>query len=138
MLIVVDANVLCTALLAKGKTRSIIFSDRIELIAPEKLFSEVEKHKSELGERSKLSKEEIEELLVLLKSEIEIIPITEFADRLEEASNLLKEHTKDVEYVALALKMRCPLWSKEKRLKNIPPIMTLDADEVEQRLFSSP
>lgn len=138
MLLVIDANVLCTALLAKGKTVDLLFSDNLEAIAPERLFIEVEKHIQDLVKRSALSLEEIEDVFSGLKKKIRVIGLKEFADFFPEAKKLLGDHVKDVEYVALALKMRCPLWSKEKRLKGIDAITTLDADEVERKLFSSP
>lgn len=136
MLLVIDANVLCTALLAKGKTVDLLFSDNLEAIAPKRLFIEVEKHIQDLVKRSALSLEEIEDVFSRLKKRIKVIDLNEFADFFPEAKNLLGDHVKDVEYVALALKMRCPLWSKEKRLKNLSIITTLDADEVEQALLS--
>lgn len=130
MLVVVDANVLCSALLAKGKTVDLLFSEKIEPIGPELLFTELEKHKEELLKKSKLSKEDFNELLSLFKKKIKIILADEFKDCLFEANELLKPHTKDSEYVALALKFNCPLWSKEKLLKGLDKVKVLDADEL--------
>lgn len=130
MLVVIDANVICTALLAKGRTADVLFCERIEAIAPELLFTEVEAHKEELLKKSELSDEDFNELLTLLKKKIKVIPSDEFEDCLHEANELLKPHTKDTEYVALALKFKCPLWSKEKLLKELKKIEVLDADEV--------
>lgn len=134
MLVVVDANVLCSALLAKGKTVDLLFSLHIKPIAPELLFIELERHKNELLQKSKLSEADFNELLVLFKKKIRVIPSNEFEDCLQEANELLKPHTKDTEYVALALKFKCPLWSKEKLLKNLGCIEVLDADEVARSL----
>ena len=130
MLIVVDANVLCSALLAEGKTVDLLFSEQIEPIAPEMLFTELKRHEEELLEKTKLSEEAFNELLALFGKKIRVIPSNEFEDRLHEANDLLKPHTKDTEYVALALKFNCPLWSKEKLLKKLDRIKVLDADEV--------
>lgn len=132
MLIVIDANVICSALIAKGKTIDILFSEKIEAIAPELLFTEVGRHETELLEKTKLSKKDFDILLSLFNRRIMIIPICEFKDTLKKSKELLKEHTKDMAYVALALKYKCPLWSKEKRLKKV--VKTLDADEIERRI----
>jgi predicted nucleic acid-binding protein len=118
------------ALLAKGKTADLLFCEQLEPIAPELLFTELKKHKNELLEKTKLSEEDFSELLVLFKKKIKIVPANEFKDFLFEANELLKSHTKDTEYVALALKFKCPLWSKEKSLKKLSRIKVLDADEV--------
>ena len=119
MLIVVDANVICSAMLAKGETINLLYSDELEAIAPELLFNEVEKHKDELLKKSKLSEDEFNKVLLLLKRRVRIIPIEEFKDFLLKANKLLKLHTKDTEYIALAMKYNCPLWSKEKLLKKL-------------------
>ena len=134
MLIVIDANVICSALLAKGKTAELLFSGNIKPVAPELLFTEVERHKGELLSKSKLSEGDFGRLLALLKKRIKIVPAEEFSEFLHEANDLLKPHTKDTEYVALALKLNCPLWSKEKLLKKLASIEVLDADEVAERL----
>jgi predicted nucleic acid-binding protein len=59
MKIVIDANVLCAALLAKGKTAELLFSDQIEPVAPELLFTELERHRKELVEKTKLSENDL-------------------------------------------------------------------------------
>lgn len=134
MLVVVDANVLCSALLAKGRTVDILFSEQIEVIAPELLLIELERHKDELLEKTKLSNADFNELLALFKKNIKIIPDSEFKDFLYEANELLKPHTKDTEYVALALKFDCLLWSKEKLLKKLKKIEVLDAEDIAKRI----
>ena len=134
MYIVVDANVLCSGLLARGKTAELLFSPKLKPIAPEKLFNEVEEHKDELIEKSILTEEEFDVLLALYRKHITIIPEEEFKNKLEEANNLLDPHTKDTEYVALAIQYNCPLWSKENRLRNISQIKVLDADEVAKEI----
>ncbi|MBN2052511.1 PIN domain-containing protein [Candidatus Woesearchaeota archaeon] len=135
MRIVVDANVLCAALLAKGKTAELLFSDQIEPIAPELLFTELERNREELLEKTKLSENDFNILIALFRKRIRIIPAIEFADKLIEANQLLKNHKKDTEFVALALKLHCPLWSKEKRLKKINGILVLDANDITGRFF---
>lgn len=136
MLIIIDANVLCSALLAKGRTADLLFSPRLDPIAPELLLTELERHKSELLKKSKLSEQDFNELIALFKKRVRIIPVEEFEECLLKANQLLKGHTKDTEYVALALKFNCPLWSKEKVLKTLPDIEVLDADDV-VRLLSA-
>jgi len=134
MLVVIDANVLCSALLAKGKTADILFSDRITAIAPELLLAELERHKEELIAKSKLSDQEFVTALALFKRVVTIIPAREFAPYLVEANKLLGSHVKDTAYVALALCYSCPLWSKEKFLRKIGKIEVLTTDELAHRI----
>ena len=134
MLIVIDANVVCSALLAQGKALDILLSGKVHPIAPELLFFEVEKHKDELFEKTKLSDAEFSTFFALLRKRINIIPADEFENSVRKAHVLLFPHIKDVPYVALALHSNCPLWSKEKRLKGLQSPEVLDASEVARKV----
>ena len=100
MLVVVDANVICSGMLAMGKTIDLLFSDGLEPVAAELLFLEFEEHMPEIMARSKLSEKEFGAVLSLLKKRVKIIPSLEFEDKLEEADKALFPHTKDTEYCA--------------------------------------
>ena len=58
MRLVVDTNVLISALVARSKTFEIIILGDLELFAPEYALGEVERHKEELGARMGVSQEE--------------------------------------------------------------------------------
>lgn len=137
MQVVVDANVLCAALLARGKTAELLFSEKIEVIAPELLFTELERHKAELLDKTKLPEEDFNTLLALFKKRVKIIPSDDFKDKLFEANEIVGQHTKDTAYIALALKFSCPFWSKEKKFKNVGRIDVLDAEDVEKRIIGN-
>ena len=117
MELVVDANVLISALISStGKTSEILFSDKIKAYAPEYLLEEIKIHEKEILEKSKLSKDEFEVLLSLFTSTLKIVPFSEFKDFDKKASEICPDPN-DTEYFALALKLKCPLWSNDKRLK---------------------
>ena len=120
MPVVVDANVIFSALVAKGKPLTIFILNRVvklvEFVTPEYLFSEIGKKLDKLLEASKLSKEELSRVFSLLKEEIRIVPTESFIDKLEEAK-LVAPHPEDAPYFALALKLDCPILSGEKRFK---------------------
>jgi predicted nucleic acid-binding protein len=138
MLVVIDANVVCSALLARGKALDVLLSGKLDPVAPELLFFEVEKHTHELFEKTKLSAAEFSTFLLLLRKKIRIIPAEEFESSVREAYRLLHPHIKDVPYVALASHFNCPLWSKEKRLKELKHLEVLDAEQVAKRIGLSP
>ncbi|MFH0869610.1 MAG: PIN domain-containing protein [archaeon] len=69
MKVVVDANVLFAALLARGKSAELLFSESIEPLAPELLFIELGRNKKELLEKSKLTKQDVEDFNKKIKSE---------------------------------------------------------------------
>jgi len=118
MELIVDANVIISILVSpSGKTCELFFSEKFILYAPEYLIEEIEKHKLEILEKSKISKEEFERLLTLVSANIEFISFIEFKDFISEACKICPDPN-DIEYLALSLKLKCSLWSNDKKLKN--------------------
>lgn len=122
MKIIVDVNVVLSSLLTKGDSSKVFslnfISSKFDLISPEFFIIELEKHKKEFFNRSKLSKEEFDETLKFILEQITFIPKADFSESLPQAKKLLDEDLKDVQYVALALKFNCPIFSGDKKLKN--------------------
>ncbi len=116
MLLVVDANVLFSALIAHGKTREMLYSDRLILMAPEYIFTEIEAHLDTITERSGLSKQELMIAISLIKERIDVIPKDDFDDHLKEA-NVICPDPDDTEYQALAISQDAMVWSDDKKLK---------------------
>ena len=120
MLVAVDANVILSALLTKGRSFDVFAVNklirRFEFIAPEYLLFEIGKNLDEIVERSKLSPKELGSVFRFIKKEIDFIPFPEFNEYADEASPLAP-HEKDVQYFALALCFNCPIWSGEKAFK---------------------
>jgi predicted nucleic acid-binding protein len=116
MQIIIDANILIAMLIKPGKPIDLFFDSRLNLFAPQLLFEELNNNKELIMNKSKLTQNEFEWLLVVLKHNIEIIPEEEFLKYREKANGICPD-PKDVVYFALALYLNCPIWSNEKRLK---------------------
>jgi len=123
MKIVVDVNVILSSLLTKGNSSEVFklnfIFNKFDFIAPEFLLAELKKHKEEFFKRSKLSKEEFEESLEFVLEQITFVPKSEFENFLPKTKKLLSEHLKDIQYLALALKLNCPIFSGDKVLKKL-------------------
>ena len=121
MKIVVDVNVVLSSLLTKGdssKTFELNFAfNKFDFVAPDFLLTELEKHKEEFFKRSKLPEEEFDEAYEFILGQITFIPKSEFSEFLPKAEKMLSEHLKDAPYLALALKLNCPIFSGDKTLK---------------------
>lgn len=134
MKIVVDVNVVLSSLLTKGDSSEVFklnsIFNKFEFIAPEFLLTELEKHKEEFFKRSKLSKEEFDESLEFVLEQINFIPKSEFSEYVSKAEEILAEHLKDVPYVALALKLNCPIFSGDKKLRKASPVRILTPKEM--------
>lgn len=133
LLVVVDANIVFSSLIS-GRESDLLFSRKLKLVAPELLFVELKKHKDELLSKSRLSVPEFELLLALIEKRIPIVPLKEFISLMPDAEKLLGTHVKDAPYVALALKLNCPLWSYEKLFTKIGPIESLTTKDLLKRL----
>lgn len=120
MFLVVDANIVLSALLTKGKVFDIFAVNKLikryEFIAPEFLFFEISKNLDEIVEKSKLSPEELGKVFKFIKDEIDFIPFVEFNKYAKEAE-AMSPHIKDLQYFALALSLNCGIWSNEKAFK---------------------
>ena|SRR3989344_2232296 len=117
MQLVLDANILFRALIGKGKVLKILFSDKINLLAPEFLFEEFENNKSEIANKGKVSVLELKEILNLLKERIQIIPSEDISSLIKLKAKDISPHLKDEAYFAVALAFNVIIWSEEKSFK---------------------
>lgn len=115
MEIVIDANVLFSILIKHGKTEDIIFEAGLKIYAPEFLFEEFEKHRDYILEKTERSEAEFDELMERLKSRISTIPNEETSELIGLAEKISPDPN-DADYFALALKLKCPIWSNDKEL----------------------
>jgi predicted nucleic acid-binding protein len=138
MRLVVDANVVISAMVKRGVTFDVFLLNHVvgkfEFIAPEFLMVEVEKHREELLRETKLPENEFNEATEFLIGEIDLVPSSQFSDFLAKGKEA-SPHPKDFEYFALALKLGCPLFSGDPALKHQPPVKVLSPRELLDLLF---
>jgi len=134
MKIVIDSNIVISALISSnGITRYLIMSDSVELIAPEFLLGEIEKHKAEAIAKSKVSGGEFEIALSIISSRITFSPKEEFGLFLKKAESICPD-PKDTEFFALALSKDAPLWSRDKALKKQNEVKIISTKEIADSL----
>ena len=129
MILIVDANVLFSALIKRGITYKIIFSDKLKLITPDFVIEEYTEHKKEILNKSGLNEKGLELLFEILKGQIEIISSHDFVEKIDEAEAISPDQN-DVHYFALALKFNFPIWSNDKELKKQNKVKVFDTEEV--------
>jgi predicted nucleic acid-binding protein len=81
--LVVDSNILFAAAIKEGSNARLLLSDRLRLIAPERLFEEFTKYRELLLSKTHRSSEEFEKFLEILEEKIEVLPKVEFEFWLE-------------------------------------------------------
>ncbi len=114
--LVVDANIIFAVLLKDSFSYPLLFSGEFHLYTPEYIFAEFEKHKEEILNKTERTTEDFFRLLEVLKRRIILVPLEELADHVEEAERITPDPA-DMAYFALALKLRCSIWSNDKKLK---------------------
>ena len=140
MQLIVDANVLLSALIKDSKTRELLIDSRLELFAPEFLLREVQKHifsDPEVRRKINVLDSEISEFLSILLHRIKVFNKEEYSRYFNESSKLVK-HDKDVPYVALSLKLGLPLWSNDKGLKEQSTIRVFNTKDLVEELSKPP
>ena len=127
--LVIDANVLFSALIKDSFAYNLLFSGSFHLFTPEYIFTELEKHKEELLKKTERTDEDFFRLLETLKRRIVIVPLEELASYVEEAEKLTPDPD-DMAYFALALKLNCAIWSNDKKLKEQDKIKVYNTHEL--------
>lgn len=131
-MLVVDFNVVFSALVTRGKSRFVFelndILGKFEFISTQYMYSELSDNLDRISLLSKLPKEEISKVLEFIKKSVEIIPFKTFEDKAKEAISLAP-HLKDVPYVALSLKLDCKMLSGDKGLKKALPDRVITPSE---------
>jgi predicted nucleic acid-binding protein len=124
--LVIDSNILFAALLKKSGTSDILFKHK--LYAPEFIFVEFRKYKDYLKEKTKRTEENFNELFDLFERNVILVPKEEIDPFIEKAEKISPD-AKDVPYLALALKLKCGLWSNDGALKEKQSVIQVYSTE---------
>lgn len=130
--LVIDSNILFAALLKEGVTSDILFKHT--LYAPEFIFVEFRKYKDYLRTKTERTEEDFNELFDLFERNVKLIPKEEIEPFIEKAEKISPD-AKDVPYLALALKLRCGLWSNDRDLKEKQDLIQVYSTEDLIRMF---
>ena len=127
--LVIDANVLFSALIKESFSYNLLFSGKFHLFTSEYIFTELEKHKEELMNKTERTTEEFFRLVETLKRRIVIVPLEELVPHVKEAEKLTPDPD-DMAYFALALKLNCSILSNDKKLKEQNKIEVYNTHEL--------
>ncbi len=116
MKLVIDTNNLFT-FFWKGSLLSKLILSEHDLYSPAFALEEIENNKSEILQKTKLTPNEFEEFKEKLKKVVKFIPFGEYSDKIPEAFELLLEHQKDIDFLALAIKLDATILSNDRELK---------------------
>ena len=112
--LVVDTNVVFSALVADGATGGLLLSGAFSLFVPEFFEQELENHREEIRRKTGLGDEEFPTLLDLLFEDVTTVPKTRFEADLPTARELIGDVDRDdAPFLALALHLDADVWSDD-------------------------
>jgi putative PIN family toxin of toxin-antitoxin system len=118
--VVVDTNLIIAALIPKAsKIREILFDAKFTFYSPNFVITEIYIHKDKLIRYSKLNEQELYLYLNEIVERITFVPVGYISkESRQKAYDLCKEvDLKDIPFVALAIELKIPLWTGDKKLK---------------------
>ncbi|RMF90488.1 MAG: hypothetical protein D6733_03665 [Methanobacteriota archaeon] len=133
MELVVDTNIVFSAIVKDSYTRLLLCNQNLVLYAPEALISELNEHEKEIREKSGLRGEEWGELMGLLLSKIRLVSRKDIARYLKKALEFSPDK-EDAPFFAACLARDVPLWSNDKKLKEQAAVKVLTTEELVRRI----
>jgi predicted nucleic acid-binding protein len=104
MIIIIDTNILISALMKDSAARKIILYSGLNFFYPEMSLNEIEKHKNLILEKSGLSERQYRILLDKLFEYVSLMPTELLKGRLKEAEHVMLHIDKDdVVFIAAGL-----------------------------------
>lgn len=131
MQIILDTNILFSALIRDSITRKIIFEYEGSFLFPEYIFEEAEEHKQEIILKSGMSTDDFDALFALLLRKVTIVPSKVLEQHRQEAEEIVKDiDSNDVLFFACALAYKGSIiWSNDAELKKQTRIKVITTTE---------
>lgn len=136
MKIVVDTNIIISALIRDGITRKIIFSPFIQFFTPDYSLEEIYRYEEYICKKSKLKSETFQTVLNLIFEKIQIIPEKVYQCKINQARNMI-EDLDDVPFIALFLALKADgIWTDDKHFKTRKNLLIFRTKEL-VKIFNS-
>ena len=136
MELIVDTNIIISALIREGITRKLLFFAPFEFYYVPYAKSEISNHMSEVIRKSNLDDEAFQYLMDTLFSEIQLIEPDIIKPYKEKAIEIMSSiDVYDAPFIALALHLNCPIWSNDKHLKQQNHIKVYSTREIMEQVL---
>jgi predicted nucleic acid-binding protein len=114
--LIVDANIIFSALIKDSITRRLIIELPTTLYAPGMIIEEILHHKKLICNKSGLSEKDIESILNTTLSYVNIVSADRYSNQLQRAYDIMNDiDPNDTPYIALALSLASSsIWSEDK------------------------
>lgn len=133
MLLVVDMNILFSFFKKYSFTRKLLINSDLELRSTTYAFDELNEHLDEIMSKAKIDIGVFELYKTILSWFVEFVPVLEYREFKSKAESISPDPD-DTQYFALALKLDCPIWSNDKRLKKQSAVKVFSTSELRKLL----
>ena len=132
MRIILDVNVILSALIRDSTTRKIIFNSQFDFYFPEPSLHKIRKYKDYILEKSGLTEKEYDKLMAILFKYIKLVPTEEIRKNWGKAKKIMGHIDKeDAIFIAAALSIRDSIiWSDDKHFKKQDKVKVLKTGDM--------
>ncbi len=136
MKLVVDTNIVITEFWS-GSAFNVL-KNKVQLIAPELVLEEIQSYEADIKKKAGINQAGFDRERAFLAQNIEFIPIDGYKMQLKEAAAMAGhlpaerkgEFLEDVDFLALALKEGCPIWTHDKIFRLQERIIIFSTKEI--------
>ncbi|WP_418284907.1 PIN domain-containing protein [Halorubrum sp. DTA46] len=131
MKLVIDANVVISALIADSTTRELIVTLEPDLLTPAFVYDEIENYKDLVVEKSGMKPARVTQFIDLLFQYIDVVPASEFYPAIESADRAIGDtDPDDVLYLACAIACDAAIWSDDSDFDDQDLVGTYSTNDV--------
>jgi len=131
MKLVIDANVVISALIADSKTRELIVTLDPGLLTPAFVHDEIENYQDLIVEKSGMSPDRVVQFIELIFQYIDVVPASEFYPAIESADDAIGDtDPDDVLYLACAVANDAAIWSDDSDFDEQSIVETYSTSDV--------
>ena len=104
-------------------------NQKIKLYSPEYALEEIKDHKKNIIEKTRITESEFTRLRQDLAIAVQFISTDDYKEFLPKALQFCPDPN-DIDFLALSLKLKHPLWSNDSRLKHQNAVLILSTKEL--------
>jgi len=131
MKLVIDANVVISALVADSKTRELIVTLNPDLLTPAFVYDELGNHEEVIVEKSGMDPDRVAQFIDLLFQYIEVVPADDFYPAIGKADEAIGDtDPDDVLYLACAIANDAAVWSDDSDFDEQKVVKTYSTSDV--------
>jgi predicted nucleic acid-binding protein len=128
MRLIVDTNILFSYFWEYSVTRKILMSRDMELFSPEFALEEINKYRNEIIDKNNLTDEGFEQVRFDVAIAVKFVPLEEYSSELKRVRFCPDQN--DIDFFALAIKMKLPIWSNDAKLKGQKKVKIMATEEL--------